>query len=168
MCLHFPTVYFALTHDTPDKWIIWYYDEAVAYLRHPILGVRLRELADIILGCDTQDIAHVMGNAQNARLLQACMTLFKWIVKDEVPGGYVHPLNAVFNAVLAKYFDGREEEETVEFLRTVWLLPRVHEVLEQPPPRRVNQVRRFFRAMRKKCGWTRLKEMLKPNPGPLG
>jgi hypothetical protein len=142
-------------------------NEALAYLRHPILGLRLRELSDVILGCDTQDIIDIMGNPPNARVIQASMTLWKWVANDELTAGRPHPIDPVFNAVLAKYFNGKEDVPTVEFLKGMWHLPRVHEVVEEqpPPPPKENRMRRFLRAMRKKCGWTRLKEKFRSRAG---
>lgn len=79
--------------------------EAEAYLAHPVLGKRLREISDTLLDLRTNDPVEVFGEI-DAMKLQACMTLF-WIISGA----------DVFGDVLVKYFGGYLDFKTVQILR---------------------------------------------------
>ena len=79
--------------------------EARAYLAHPVLGPRLRECAQALLDLPRSDAAAVLGGV-DAQKLQSSMTLF----------ARADPDDALFGAVLAKYFAGREDEGTTSRL----------------------------------------------------
>jgi len=70
-------------------------DEARAYLAHPVLGVRLRECAGILLAIEGRTAEEIFGRT-DAMKLRSCMTLFHRAVPDE----------PVFVQVLDRYFDG--------------------------------------------------------------
>jgi uncharacterized protein (DUF1810 family) len=76
--------------------------EAQAYLRHPVLGPRLLECARSILGIAGKSATEVMGTI-DAMKLRSSMTLFMSAKPEE----------AVFREVLAKYFDGSPDQETI-------------------------------------------------------
>jgi uncharacterized protein (DUF1810 family) len=80
-------------------------EEAVAYLRHPILGQRLTECADIVEASEALDAAEIFGYV-DAMKLRSSMTLFM----RAAPG------TSVFGRVLDRYFSGMPDEATDERL----------------------------------------------------
>jgi len=76
--------------------------EARAYLDHPLLGPRLRESADALLGLDSGDAEAVMG-AVDAVKLRSSITLF----------ARADPDDDRFPAVLRKFYGGEEDEATL-------------------------------------------------------
>lgn len=70
-------------------------EEAKAYLEHPVLGQRLREVCDVILGLPTNDAREIFGGI-DSRKLRSSMTLFDLVSPDDV-----------FARVLDKFFEGR-------------------------------------------------------------
>ena len=80
-------------------------DEAAAYLLHPVLGNRLVEIYNALLQLETSDAHHVFGSPDNMKL-RSSMTLFSL-----VPGA-----DKVFQAVLDKFFDGKQDEKTLQLL----------------------------------------------------
>ena len=77
-------------------------DEARAYLAHPVLGRRLAECADALLGLDGLTARDVLGGV-DAMKLRSSMTLFQAAAPDV----------AAFGAVLAKYFNGNPDDATL-------------------------------------------------------
>src|SRR6478609_10952008 len=57
--------------------------EARAYLRHPVLGPRLRECAEALAALGTTDAAEVLGSV-DATKLRSSMTLFERAAVDSV------------------------------------------------------------------------------------
>jgi len=80
-------------------------DEARAYLRHPVLGPRLRECAGILAGRDDRSAEQILG-VVDARKLQSSMTLFARAAPGE----------AVFAQVLDRYFGGIADHATEQRL----------------------------------------------------
>jgi uncharacterized protein (DUF1810 family) len=80
-------------------------DEARAYLGHPVLGPRLRECADALLGLDTNDAEAVMGGIDAVKL-RSSMTLF----------ARADPEDQRFPSVLRKFYGGEEDEATLRLL----------------------------------------------------
>ena len=72
--------------------------EARAYLAHPVLGARLREISSVLLTLDGNDPRAVMGSPDDKKL-QSSMTLFANATED----------NGVFLAVLEKYYGGAQD-----------------------------------------------------------
>jgi uncharacterized protein (DUF1810 family) len=79
--------------------------EAKAYLEHPVLGARLREVAGIVAGAPAQTAEDIFGGI-DARKLHSSMTLF---LRAE-------PTNQLFQQVLDRYFDGVPDSATDERL----------------------------------------------------
>ena len=79
-------------------------DEAKAYLEHPVLGERLREVCVTILGLPTMDARSIFGGI-DSRKLKSSMTLFDMVTPDDV-----------FAAVLEKFFKGRRCGRSKEML----------------------------------------------------
>jgi len=80
-------------------------DEARAYLRHPVLGPRLRECAGILAGLDRTDPDQILGGV-DAMKLRSSMTLFMTAAPDE----------PAFGEVLARYFGGVADQLTLDRL----------------------------------------------------
>lgn len=79
--------------------------EAQAYLRHPVLGPRLRDCARILAEHAEGSAERIFGDL-DARKLQSSMTLFARAAPDE----------AVFAQVLDRYFGGMADPATVQRL----------------------------------------------------
>ena len=76
--------------------------EAQAYLRHPVLGPRLLECTRILTEINGKSATEILG-AIDAMKLRSSMTLFMSAAPEE-------PL---FREVLAHYFHGSADQETV-------------------------------------------------------
>jgi uncharacterized protein (DUF1810 family) len=81
-------------------------DEARAYLAHPVLGARLRECAEALLGLQERSAAAVLGGV-DAMKLRSSMTLFALAAPDE----------PVFRQVLERFYGGEEDPETTRRAR---------------------------------------------------
>ncbi len=82
-------------------------DEARAYLQHPVLGKRLREITEALLGLEVSDPEKVMGGSIDSVKLNSCMTLFAHISED----------GSIFHRVLDKFFGGQQDARTLSMLR---------------------------------------------------
>ena len=91
-------------------------DEARAYLAHPVLGQRLREISKAVLDSEVEDVGDLMGSmAVDQDKLRSSMTLFKRVV-DGMGEREKGEGDDVFERVLEKYFEGKEDAETVKRL----------------------------------------------------
>ena len=79
-------------------------DEAKAYLEHPDLGKRLREITKALLNCNNPSAFNVLGFPDVLKV-QSCMTLFDLVSPNDI-----------FNEVLEKYYEGKRCEKTVKRL----------------------------------------------------
>lgn len=80
--------------------------EARAYLNHPILGPRLIECCDTLLGFDGRSASQIFGYPDDLKL-RSSMTLFSMAAPDRT----------VFRSVLDKYFNGTPDERTIQILK---------------------------------------------------
>ena len=88
----------------------WYYgiedlEEARAYLAHPALGHRLREITQAALELPETDPMKVFGWPDNMKF-RSCMTLFAQVGED-----------ALFARALDKFFGGQADFMTLELLK---------------------------------------------------
>jgi uncharacterized protein (DUF1810 family) len=90
-----------------ERYSIRSLDEAGAYLRHPVLGERLLECAEALLGLEGDDPVAVMGTI-DALKLRSSMTLF----------ASVRDTDLVFERVLARYYQGRMDPVTTRLLQS--------------------------------------------------
>ena len=79
-------------------------EEAKAYMGHPVLSKRLRDITGAFLNCNNPSAFNVLGFPDVLKV-QSCMTLFD----------IVSP-NDVFNDVLDKYYEGKRCEKTIRRL----------------------------------------------------
>jgi uncharacterized protein (DUF1810 family) len=80
-------------------------EEAEAYLRHPILGPRLRECTELVVLVDGLSIRDIFGYPDYLKF-HSCMTLFAQATSE----------NQVFKDALKKYFGGELDRPTLERL----------------------------------------------------
>jgi uncharacterized protein (DUF1810 family) len=79
--------------------------EARAYVAHPILGPRLAECCHALLRIEGKSAADIMGDIDAVKL-RSSMTLFMTAAPEQY----------VFSAVLADYFHGSADQETIRRL----------------------------------------------------
>ena len=79
--------------------------EAEGYLRHPQLGPRLHACAEAALAADGLTARDVFGSPDDLKL-RSCATLF----------AQVSPEGSVFHRLLAKYFCGEPDPQTLRLL----------------------------------------------------
>jgi uncharacterized protein (DUF1810 family) len=79
--------------------------EAAAYLQHPVLGARLKEISQALLGLAGSNATNIMGSPDDLKL-RSSMTLF-----GAVPGA-----EPVFQQVLDKFFGGAPDSKTLQLL----------------------------------------------------
>ena len=78
-------------------------EEARVYLKHPILGARLREITSVFLQLD-KGAEEVFGSL-DAMKVRSCMTLFNEVSDDDL-----------FRKVLERYYSGLADEKTLAIL----------------------------------------------------
>ncbi|WBO86191.1 DUF1810 domain-containing protein [Hymenobacter yonginensis] len=80
--------------------------EAEAYLHHPVLGPRMREISAVLLMLDGTDATRIMGSPDDLKL-RSSMTLF----------AALEGADPVFQQVLDKFFGGEPDEKTLQILQ---------------------------------------------------
>ena len=101
----FPQIAGLGSSSTARRYAIVSLDEAQAYLRHPLLGDRLRACTDAVNGLTGRTANAVFGTPDDMKF-RSSMTLF----------GRADPSEPRFQEALAKYYDGQEDTRTVEKL----------------------------------------------------
>lgn len=79
-------------------------EEAEEYLKHPVLGKRLKEVTMALLELQGKSAEEVFGGL-DAMKVRSCMTLFDEVAEDEL-----------FMQVLEKYYHGEKDELTMKML----------------------------------------------------
>ncbi len=79
-------------------------EEANCYLKHPVLGKRLREITEVLLNSDNPSAESIFGFPDVLKV-RSCMTLFDLVSPNDI-----------FNGVLYKYYEGQRCD------RTIWRL----------------------------------------------
>ncbi|HEY1185119.1 MAG TPA: DUF1810 domain-containing protein [Bryobacteraceae bacterium] len=87
------------------KFAISSVDEAKAYLDHPILGARLKELCRLVNRVEGRSIEEIFGYPDDLKF-RSSMTLFAHAASDD----------QIFRDALEKYFNGEDDPATVERL----------------------------------------------------
>ena len=82
-------------------------EEAIAYLKHSILGKRLVEITEALLDLQENNASLIMGYPDDLKL-KSSMTLF-----------YVVSAQDIFKKVLDKYFSGELDQKTISILESV-------------------------------------------------
>jgi len=80
-------------------------DEASAYLAHPVLGPRLTECAQAVLGVERRTAFEIFSSPDDMKL-KSCATLF----------ASVSPEGSVFHRLLEKYYRSDRDSKTLRLL----------------------------------------------------
>ena len=80
--------------------------EAQAYLEHPLLGARLREISQAMLDCGNPSADDILGFPDVLKV-RSCMTLFDMVSPNDI-----------FKQVLGKYYEGKLCDKTIWRLGT--------------------------------------------------
>lgn len=80
--------------------------EAAAYLRHAVLGARLRECTALVNAVEGRGIGEIFGFPDDLKF-RSSMTLFAEVAPEE-------PL---FRQAMEKYFRGEPDERTLELMQ---------------------------------------------------
>ena len=80
-------------------------EQAQAYLKHPLLGARLRECAEILLRLKGKTAIDIFGDIDAVKL-RSSMTLFSVVAGQD----------CVFARVLKKYFNAEPDALTLQIL----------------------------------------------------
>ena len=80
------------------------YDEAEAYLKHPVLGSRLRTITKVLLTHTDMNVVNIFGGI-DAMKVCSCMTLFDTVSPNDV-----------FQEVLDKFYNGRYDKKTLDYM----------------------------------------------------
>jgi uncharacterized protein (DUF1810 family) len=79
--------------------------EATAYLRHPILGPRLRYCTELVIKIEGRSAEHIFGVPDDLKF-RSCVTLFARADSE----------NQIFKDALQKYFAGEPDQMTLDRL----------------------------------------------------
>ena len=79
-------------------------EEASVYLKHPVLGKRLRDITCALLDSNNPSAFNILGFPDVLKV-QSCMTLFDLVSPNDI-----------FNDVLDKYYEGKRCEKTMSRL----------------------------------------------------
>jgi uncharacterized protein (DUF1810 family) len=90
---------------TAKRYAIKSLEEAAAYLNHPVLGQRLLQCSKSLLNIHGKSASAIFGFPDTWKL-RSCMTLFATIAN----------VDSVFARVLASYFNGQPDQQTLEIL----------------------------------------------------
>ena len=90
---------------TSKRYAIKSIAEAEAYLRHPVLGPRLRECCEAVLGVEGRSAHEIFGSPDDMKL-RSCATLFACVSSE----------GSVFDRLLSKYFQGKRDGKTLSLL----------------------------------------------------
>jgi len=91
--------------ETSKYYAIKNMEEAVAYSKHPILGVRLIQICQVLLQLAEKNATNIFGYPDDVKL-KSSMTLFASLPNAD----------PVFQAVLNKFFNGKKDEKTLQLL----------------------------------------------------
>ena len=79
-------------------------NEAKAYLSHPILGARLREITAALLQHRGEDAVSILGGI-DALKVRSCMTLFDAVSPNDI-----------FRQVLDAFYNGEPDKYTLHYM----------------------------------------------------
>jgi uncharacterized protein (DUF1810 family) len=97
-----------LGHSSTSKYYaIKSMEEARQYYTHPVLGRRLLECAEVLLGVEERSISEIFGYPDDLKL-KSSMTLFASVADT----------NSVFVRVLDRYFHGERDAMTLRLLES--------------------------------------------------
>ena len=80
-------------------------EEARTYLDHPLLGTRLKECTQTVLGIQDRTLQEIFGNPDDWKF-RSSMTLFE----------YTAPNEKIFSEALERYCEGKRDWKTLEII----------------------------------------------------
>jgi len=80
-------------------------EEAISYLKHPVLGTRLLQICHVLLQLTDKNATNIFGYPDDLKL-KSSMTLFASLPNAD----------PVFQAVLNKFFNKAKDERTLQIL----------------------------------------------------
>ena len=80
-------------------------DEAKAYLSHPVLGARLREISGEVLKHTDSSIRSIMGGGIDVKKFKSSMTLFDAVSPNDI-----------FAKALETFYGGERDNKTLEMI----------------------------------------------------
>lgn len=89
---------------TARRYAISGLDEARAYLDHPLLGARLRECAEAVLGVHGKSAREIFGSPDDVKL-RSSATLFSLV-----------STGSVFHRIIDRYYSSAADSETLRLL----------------------------------------------------
>ena len=101
----FPQIKGLGSSETARHFAIGSREEAAAYLKHPVLGLRLVECVRLVLGVSGRTSEQIFGEVDSLKF-RSSMTLF----------GEISVWETVFREALERYFDGEDDPLTLEIL----------------------------------------------------
>jgi uncharacterized protein (DUF1810 family) len=101
----FPQIDGLGSSSTTKRYAIESFEEAQEYLKHPLLGKRLRECAEAVLAIEGRSVSEIFGYPDDMKL-KSSMTLF-----ENVAGS-----DSIFSSILDKYFNGARDSGTLNLL----------------------------------------------------
>lgn len=101
----FPQIKGLGSSETAQYFAISSREEAEAYLKHPVLGPRLRECSRLVTRIQGKSVDQIFGYPDNLKF-QSCMTLFAHTTTE----------NEVFLEALNMYFGGEFDRQTLAIL----------------------------------------------------
>lgn len=101
----FPQIEGLGSSSTTQYYSIKSLEEARQYLKHPVLGKRLRECTETILALEGLSASSIFGYPDDLKL-KSSMTLFAGVAEPQ----------SVFSRALEKYYQGNPDERTVTLL----------------------------------------------------
>lgn len=91
--------------ETPQFYALHGIEDAALYLAHPVLGRHLIEISQALLELPSDDANEILGSPDDLKL-RSSMTLF----------ANVCGADPVFEKVIDKYFNGMQDEHTLQLL----------------------------------------------------
>ena len=82
-------------------------EEAQQYLDHPVLGKRLIECAEAVLGVEGRSVSQIFGYPDDMKL-KSSMTLFAHVAASRP--------DSAFDRILDKYFNGERDHRTLQII----------------------------------------------------
>ncbi len=108
----FPQIHGLGSSATAQYFAISGIDEAIAYLNHPVLGLRLRECAGLVYAVKGRSVSEIFGYPDDLKF-RSSTTLFAEAAKGkpEAESG-----DRIFEDLLTKYFNGEPDRATLDRL----------------------------------------------------
>jgi uncharacterized protein (DUF1810 family) len=83
-------------------------EEARGYFNHPVIGARLLECTETVLGIEGRSVVEIFGFPDDMKL-ESSMSLF----------AHISETDSVFALVLDKFFSGHRDDKTLQLLEEI-------------------------------------------------